>query len=107
LKPRQSGLFFGDIPAPAGTLATVRKLPIPPQAKSVDTSRALNEEQADFLEKLVILERQAAMLADDLPPGMNRTRAEHIATTLKLLKARFDLLGPVILAPTNPPGYRS
>lgn len=63
----------------------------------MDTPRALNEEQADFLEKLLMVERQAATLAEDLPPGMNRSRAEHIAMVLRLLKQRFDLMGPVIL----------
>jgi hypothetical protein len=57
----------------------------------------VNEEQLDFHERLVLLERQAQTLADDLPPGTNRARAEHIAMVLKLLKARFDLFGPVIL----------
>jgi hypothetical protein len=62
----------------------------------------VNEEQADFLEKLFMVERQAATLAEDLPPGMNRSRAEHIATTLKLLKARFGVMGPVILPSKKP-----
>ena len=57
----------------------------------------MNEEQADFQEKLMLLERQASTLAEDLPPGVNKSRAEHVATGLKLLKARFDLMGPVIL----------
>jgi hypothetical protein len=57
----------------------------------------VNEEQSDFLDKLMMVERQAADLARSLPPGANRSRAEHIAMTLQLLKARFDLLGPVIL----------
>jgi hypothetical protein len=63
----------------------------------------VNEEQADFLDKLVLLTRQAETLADDLPPGMNRSRAEHIATVLKLLKARFDVMGPVILPSKKTP----
>ena len=58
----------------------------------------MNEEQADFHEKLMLLERQAQALADDLSPGVNKARAEHIATVLKLLKARFGIFGPVILA---------
>jgi hypothetical protein len=61
----------------------------------------MNEEQADFHEKLLLLERQATALAEDLAPGVNKARAEHIATVLKLLKARFDLFGPVIL-PSKP-----
>jgi len=44
-----------------------------------------------------MVERQAATLAEELPPGVHRSRAEHIATTLRLLKARFDVMGPVIL----------
>jgi hypothetical protein len=62
----------------------------------------VNEEQADFQEKLLLLERQASMLAEGLPPGLDRSRAEHIATTLKLLKARFDIMGPVILQSKKP-----
>jgi hypothetical protein len=61
----------------------------------------VNEEQADFHEKLVLLEGQARTLAEDLPPGANKARAEHIAMVIKLLKARFDIFGPVIL-PTKP-----
>jgi hypothetical protein len=57
----------------------------------------VNEEQADFFDKLMLLERQAETLANDLPPGLQKARAEHIAMTLKLLKARFNLMGPVIL----------
>jgi hypothetical protein len=63
----------------------------------------VNEEQADFLEKLFLVERQAATLAEDLPPGVLRSRAEHIAMVLKLLKARFDVMGPVILPSKKTP----
>jgi hypothetical protein len=61
----------------------------------------VNEEQVDFVEKLMLLEREATTLADALPPGVNRSRAEHIATVAKLLKARMDIFGPVILAHKN------
>ena len=57
----------------------------------------MNEEQTDFLEQLLLVERQAATLVNELPPGLHRSRAEHISMTLKLLKARFDVMGPVIL----------
>lgn len=57
----------------------------------------MNEEQNDFLEKLVRLERDANELAQSLPPGALRSRAEHIAMVIGLLKARFNLMGPVIL----------
>jgi hypothetical protein len=57
----------------------------------------VNEEQVDFLEKLVLVERDITALVETLPPGVSRARAESIATVIRLLKARFALFGPVIL----------
>ena len=57
----------------------------------------MNEEQLDFFERLLRVEQEAIRLAQELPPGSMRARAEHIATVLGLLKARLDVFGPVIL----------
>jgi hypothetical protein len=62
----------------------------------------VNEEQLDFFEKLLSVEQQANKLVDELPPGVMRSRAEHIATTARLLKARLDVLAQVILPGSKP-----
>jgi hypothetical protein len=61
----------------------------------------VNEEQLDFVEKLLLVEREALMLAADLPPGVMKSRAEYIAMVVSLLKARLDILPAVILPSTR------
>lgn len=63
----------------------------------------MNEEQSDFLDKLILVTREAETLAEDLPAGINKTRAEHITMVLRLLKARFDVMAPVILPTKKTP----
>jgi hypothetical protein len=57
----------------------------------------MNEEQIDFVEKLLLIELEARKLAESLPEGLARGRADHIATVARLLKARLDIFAPVIV----------
>jgi hypothetical protein len=59
----------------------------------------VNEEQEDFILKLLIIEHEANLILEDLPPGLMRNRVQHIATTAKLLKARLDVAAPLITRP--------
>lgn len=59
----------------------------------------MNEEQIDFVEKLLFIEQEATKLAETMPAGAARGRAEHIATVARLLKARLDIFAPVIIQP--------
>ena len=59
----------------------------------------MNEEQEDFILKLLVIEHQANLILEDLPPGLMRDRVQHIATTAKLLKARLDVAAPLITRP--------
>jgi hypothetical protein len=61
----------------------------------------VNEEQLDFVEKLLLVEREALTLAAALPPGVMKSRAEYIAMVVSLLKARLDILPAVILPSTR------
>ena len=62
-----------------------------------------NEEQIDFVEKLLLIEQESTRLAAALPPGVMRSRAEHIATIARLLKARIDVFAPVIVQSRESP----
>lgn len=66
----------------------------------------MNEEQEDFALKLLVVEQEAQRLAEDLPPGTMRSRAEHIVCTVSLLKARLGIFAPVIIPPTKKPERR-
>jgi hypothetical protein len=59
----------------------------------------VNEERNDFQARLLLIVREAEALVDTLPPGVSRTRAQHIATTARLLQARLDVAAPLILSP--------
>jgi hypothetical protein len=62
----------------------------------------MNEEQEDFAAKLVLIEREAKFVLEDLPPGVSRDRVQHIATVARLLRARLDVASSLIL-PAQPP----
>ena len=66
----------------------------------------MNEEQVDFFDRLLVLQREAAKLAEDLPPGPLKSRAQHIAVVASLLKARLDVFSSVILPPKGTPDQR-
>lgn len=59
----------------------------------------MDNEREDFAGKLLLIEKQAALCAQDLPPGLFRSRIEEIATTAKLLRARLDVAAGAILPP--------
>jgi hypothetical protein len=65
----------------------------------------VNEERNDFQTRLLLIVREAEALMDTLPPGVSRTRAQHIATTARLLQARLHVAAPLIVSPavTPPP----
>jgi hypothetical protein len=62
----------------------------------------MNEEQDDFAAKLLLIETEAKLALEDLPPGVMRSRLQHIATIAALLRARLDVASSVIL-PAKPP----
>jgi len=62
----------------------------------------MNQEQEDFAAKLVLIEQEAKLVLEDLPPGVMRERLQHIITTASLLRARLDVASSVIL-PGQPP----
>ena len=57
----------------------------------------MNGEQEDFAAKLALIEREATLAAEDLPPSVLRDRIQHIAVVAQLLKARLDVASIVIL----------
>ena len=61
----------------------------------------MNDEQEDFAVKLTLIEQQANLVLDDLPPGTMRDRVQHIATTARLLRARLNVASTLIL-PAQP-----
>jgi hypothetical protein len=65
----------------------------------------MNEEQEDFAIKLTMIEQQAKLVLDDMPPGTMRDRIQHIATTAKLLRQRLNVASTLIL-PTHAPKQR-
>jgi hypothetical protein len=62
----------------------------------------MNEEQEDFAAKLMLIEGEANLVLEDLPPGVMRDRVQHIAITARLLRARLDVASTVVL-PASPP----
>jgi hypothetical protein len=58
----------------------------------------VSEEREEFVMKLLQIQLQADALAQALPAGdALRLRAEHIASTVRELKARLDVAGPNII----------
>ena len=62
----------------------------------------MNEEQEDFAAKLVLIEREASLVLEDLTPGVLRDRVQHIITVAKLLRARLEVASSVIVPPQPP-----
>jgi hypothetical protein len=50
----------------------------------------MNDERQDFAAKLLLMEREARLVLDELPPGLMRDRLKHIITIVALLRARID-----------------
>lgn len=50
----------------------------------------MNDEQQDFAAKLFLMEREARLVLDDLPPGLMRDRLKHIITIAALLRERIE-----------------
>ena len=59
-----------------------------------------NEEQQDFAAKLALIESEAYLAAESLPPSTVRDRIQHIAVVAQLLKARLDV---TVLRPLRKP----
>lgn len=62
----------------------------------------MNQEQEDFAAKLILIEQEAKLVLEDLPPGVTRDRVQHIATVASLLRSRLNVASSLIL-PTQPP----
>jgi len=60
------------------------------------------DERDDFAGKLLLIEKQALLCAQDLPAGVFRSRIEEIATTAHLLRQRLGVAADAIL-PARPP----
>ena len=50
----------------------------------------MNDEQQDFAAKLFLMEREARLVLEDLPPGLMRDRMRHIITIAALLRERIE-----------------
>lgn len=50
----------------------------------------MNDERQDFAAKLFLMEREARLVLEDLPPGLMRDRLKHIITIAALLRERID-----------------
>jgi hypothetical protein len=50
----------------------------------------MNDERQDFAAKLFLMEREAQLVLEDLPPGLMRDRLKHIITLAALLRERID-----------------
>jgi hypothetical protein len=57
----------------------------------------MNDEQEDFAAKLILIEQEAKLVLEDLPPGVMRDRLQHIVTVASLLRARLDVASSVIV----------
>lgn len=57
----------------------------------------MNEEQQDFAVQLLLIEREAIFVLEDLRPGVTRDRIQHIVTIASLLRARLDVVSSLIL----------
>jgi hypothetical protein len=62
----------------------------------------MNDEQEDFAAKLALIEREAALAVEDLPPSTVRDRVQHIVVVAQLLKARLAVAFGLILKPQAP-----
>jgi hypothetical protein len=62
-----------------------------------------NEEQQDFAAKLALIESEAYLAAESLPPSTVRDRIQHIAVVAQLLKARLNVTSLTILPPSQQP----
>jgi hypothetical protein len=63
----------------------------------------VSDEREDFAMKLLQIQLQADALVQALPPGdALRLRAEHIASTVRQLKARLDVAAPSIIPGAKP-----
>jgi hypothetical protein len=63
-----------------------------------------NEEQQDFAAKLALIEREATLAAESLPPSTVRDRIQHIAVVAQLLKARLDVTSVTVRPPRSTRG---
>jgi hypothetical protein len=50
----------------------------------------MNDERQDFAAKLFLMEREAQLVLEELPPGLMRDRLKHIITLAALLRERID-----------------
>jgi hypothetical protein len=50
----------------------------------------MNDEQQDFAAKLFLMEREARLVLEDLPPGLMRDRLKHIMTIAAQLRAQIE-----------------
>jgi hypothetical protein len=62
----------------------------------------MNAEQDDFAAKLLLIEREAKVVLEDLPLGLMRDRLQHIVTIASLLRARLHVASSAIV-PQAPP----
>lgn len=52
----------------------------------------MNEDERDFAAKLELIEREATLAAEELPPSVVKDRVQHIAVVAQLLKSRLDVV---------------
>jgi hypothetical protein len=57
----------------------------------------METEEEDFSAKLLIIEWEANLVAEDLPLGAQRSRIEQIGTIARLLRFRLNIVPGAIL----------
>jgi hypothetical protein len=57
----------------------------------------METEEEDFSAKLLIIEWEANLVAEDLPLGAQRSRIEQIGTIARLLRFRLNVVAGAIL----------
>jgi len=57
----------------------------------------METEEEDFSAKLLIIEWEANLVAEDLPLGAQRSRIEQIGTIARLLRFRLNIASGAIL----------
>lgn len=57
----------------------------------------MDDNQQDFAAKLIVIEWEANLVLEDMPPGVIRNRVQNIATVARLLRLRLDAESPRVM----------
>jgi len=70
------------------------------QARSLQQP-GMNEGPEDFAAKLVLIEREAKLVLEDVHSSLAHERVQALLTVAQLLRARLDVVSSLILAPQH------